>query len=141
MKRTFCHCIALLGITLMMAGNGWSAEPVTPIGFLLVNPSAFHHKVLKLDGIAKNVAVISGVETITQRLVCGADFDLEDNSGTIHVLYQVRCQAGEQHAAAVAERTRIVVEGYMEALPSVVRTSDGKELGVQIIARVVTPVN
>jgi len=40
----------------------------------------------------------------------------------------------------VAEGMRIVVEGYMDALPTVVRTPDGKDPGFRIIARTVTPV-
>jgi hypothetical protein len=125
---------------LLTAGNGWSAEPVTPIGSLLVNPSAAHRKMLKLEGVAKNVATYSGREMGTNQSLCGANFQLEDDSGTINVLFHVRCQAGEQRAATVVEGAPIVVEGYMEAPPTMMRTPDGKDLGFRIIAHTVTSV-
>ena len=90
-------CLACLG-SMVLGGSlpSWSAEPVTPIGFLLVNPSAAHRKVMKLEGVAKAVAVYSGIESGTKQALCGADFKLEDDTGTIDVVYHVRCQAGEE---------------------------------------------
>ena len=61
------------GIVLLMAVNGWAAEPVTGIGFLLVNPSAVHRKIVKLEGVAKNVVVHAGSELATKQSLCGAD--------------------------------------------------------------------
>jgi len=124
----------------LTAGIVWSVEPVTPIGTLLVNPSAFHRKVLKLEGVAKNVAVYSGHESGTKQPLCGADFELEDESGVIDVLYHVRCRGGEERAAVVGEGMRIVVDGHMDAPSTVMRTPDGKGFGFRIIARTVTSV-
>ena len=131
--------IALSGIALMSVGNGWTAEPVTPIGFLLVNPSAVHRKVFRLEGVAKHVVAHSGNEIGTNQSLCGADFELEDSSGTVPVLYRVRCQVGAQRATVITEGMRCVVEGHMEAPPTVIRTPDGKDLGFRIIAHTVTP--
>jgi hypothetical protein len=132
--------IALIGLVLMTVGIGWTAEPVTPIGSLLVNPSAFHRKVLKLEGVAKNVAVFSGREPGSNQALCGADFELEDSSGKISVLYHVRCQVGTARAAVVTEGMPCVADGYMEAPPTMMRTQDGKDLGFRIIAHTITPV-
>lgn len=125
---------------LMVGVNGWAAEPVTGIGSLLVNPSAVHRKVVKLEGVAKNVVVHAGSELGTKQSLCGAEFQLEDSSGTITVLYRSRCQVGALRATVVTERMLCVVEGYMEAPPTMVRTPDGKDLGVRIMAHTVTPV-
>ena len=127
-----------LGVALMTAGDGRPAEPVTGIGFLLVNPSALHRKVFKLEGVAKNVAVHSGNEVGTNQPLCGAEFELEDSSGTIAVVYRARCEVGGLRAAVVTEHMRCVVEGHMEAPPTMIRTPDGKDLGVRIIAHTVT---
>jgi hypothetical protein len=132
--------IALCGIVLTTVGNGWTAEPVTPIGSLLVNPSAVHRKVFKLEGMAKHVVAHSGSEIGTNQALCGAEFELEDSSGTIPVLYRVRCQVGTQRAAVVTEGMRYVAEGHMEAPPTMIRTQDGKDLGFRVIAHTVTPV-
>ncbi len=132
--------ILSFGILLMVGVNGWAAEPVTGIGSLLVNPSAVHRKVVKLEGVAKNVVVHAGSELGTKQSLCGAEFQLEDSSGTITVLYRSRCQVGALRATVVTERMPCVVEGYMEAPPTMVRTPDGKDLGVRIMAHTVTPV-
>ncbi len=128
------------GMVLSMEVNGWSAEPVTGIGSLLVNPSALHRKVFKLEGVAKNVVAHSGSELISKQSLCGAEFELEDSTGTITVLYRARCQVGALRATVVTERMPCVVEGYMEAPPTMVRTPDGRDLGFRIIAHTVTPV-
>ncbi|HBH81831.1 MAG TPA: hypothetical protein DDY39_18550 [Nitrospira sp.] len=132
--------ILLFGMLLMVGVPGWAAEPVTGIGSLLVNPSAVHRKVVKLEGVAKNVVVHAGSELGTKQSLCGAEFQLEDSSGTITVLYRSRCQVGALRATVVTERMLCVVEGYMEAPPTMVRTPDGKDLGVRIMAHTVTPV-
>ena len=132
--------IVLCGILLISAENGWTAEPVTPIGSLLINPSAVHRKVFKLEGVAKHVVAHSGSEIGSKQALCGAEFELEDSSGTIPVLYQVRCQVGAQRATVITEGMPCIAEGHMEAPPTMIRTQDGKELGFRIIAHTVTPV-
>jgi hypothetical protein len=128
------------GMWLMTVGSGWTGEPVTGISYLLVNPSSVHRKVFKLEGVAKNVIVHSGSEIGTNQSLCGAEFELEDSSGTIAVLYRARCQVGAVRATVVTERMPCVVEGYMEAPPTMLRRSDGTNLGFRIIAQTVTPV-
>jgi hypothetical protein len=132
--------LALCGILLLTVGDGWTAEPVTPIGSLLVNPSAVHRKIFRLEGVAKRVVTHSGSEIGTNQALCGAEFELEDSSGTIPVLYRVRCQVGTQRATVVTEGMPCVAEGHMEAPPTMIRTPDGKDLGFRIIAYTVTPV-
>jgi hypothetical protein len=131
--------IVLLAVLPFMGLPASAAEPITPIDSLLVNPTALHRKVLKLEGIATNVATYSGSEGGTNQSLCGAEFQLEDGTGAITVLYHVRCQAGDQRAAIVSEKMRIIVEGHMEAPPTVMRGADGNDFGFRIVARQVTP--
>jgi hypothetical protein len=128
------------GMALMTVVSGWTAEPVTAIGSVLVNPNAVHRKVVKLEGVAKNVVVHSGSELGTNQSLCGAEFELEDGSGTITVLHRTRCQVGVLRAVVVMGKMPCVVEGFMDAPPTMLRTPDGKDLGVRIITHRVTPV-
>ncbi len=125
---------------ILMGTDGWAEEPVTPIGFLLVNPTALHRRALKLKGVTHSVAAYSEGETGTKQLYCGADFKLEDETGEIEVLYRVRCQAGEQRAVVIGEKMHVVVEGNMEAPPTIMRGADGNTYGFKILARTVTSV-
>jgi len=111
-------------------------EPITPIGMLLVNPSAFHRKLLKVEGIAKEIRPYSKYEVTS---VCGAQFKLTDDTGTIEVSFRQLCQVGEERASFVDEGARVIVEGSMEAPSSVVRNSEGKDHEVAIYARSVVP--
>ena len=117
--------------------NSWSEEPVTPIGLLLTNPSAFHRRALRLEGITKDVANYSGYEVPIQRPLCGADFTLVDDTGAIDVLYHVRCSAGQEQASVVAEGAHVTVEGSMEAPSSVQRMPDGKQFEFKVYAHTV----
>ena len=77
--------IVLCGTVLMPVGDAWTAEPVTPIGSLLVNPSAVHRKIFRLEGVAKRVLAHFGSELGTNQAMCGAEFYLQDSSGRIPV--------------------------------------------------------
>ena len=131
---------AVCGVLLLMALDGWAEEPLTPIGYLLINPTALHRKALKLAGVTHHVAAYSEEGTVTKQLYCGADFELEDETGKIEVIYRVRCQAGEHRAVVIGEKMHVVVEGNMEAPPTIMRGADGNAYGVKIVARTVTPV-
>jgi hypothetical protein len=139
---TSCHvrrCVIALLIIIgyECAWNVRAEEPITPIGMLLVNPRAFHRKLLKVEGIVKEVRPYSYFDVTS---VCGAQFTITDETGTIDVSYRLKCQVGEERATFVVEETRVIVEGSMEAPSSVVRNSDGKENEFAIYARSVVPV-
>ena len=111
-------------------------EPITPIGMLLVNPSAYHRKLLKVEGIVKEVRPYSKYEVTS---VCGASFTLTDETGTIEVSFRQLCQVGKEQSTFVNEGSRVIVEGTMEAPSSVVRNPDGKDNEFSIYARSVVP--
>ena len=133
------RCALVVILLLGGTAQSWSAEPVTPIGWLLINPSSIHRKVVRLEGVVKDVSIYSGHELPTNRPICGADFKLEDDTGVIEVLYHVRCQAGQEQAQTVSEGMRIVVQGTMDALPTNIRTDDGKEAGYRVYADTIQP--
>ena len=142
MKRRPCELHLGAFVVILLFGwceSSWTAEPVTPIGWLLVNPSSFHRKTLALEGVVKDVATFSGRESGSNHLVCGADFKLEDDTGIIEVLYHVRCQAGQDKAQTVTEGTRILVHGVMDALPTNIRTADEKGAGFRVMANIILP--
>jgi hypothetical protein len=137
LRRSGC-CLSVL-LTMVACGWSWSVkaeEPISPIGALLINPSAFHRKLLKLQGVATEVKTYSKYEVTS---VCGAHFKLTDETGTIEVSYPLRCQIGEDRATFVFEGIQVIVEGSMEAPSSVVRNSDGKENEFGIFAQSVVP--
>lgn len=111
-------------------------EPITPISMLLVNPSAFHRKLLKVEGIAEEVRPYSKYDVTS---VCGARFKVTDATGTIEVSFRQHCQVGDEKATFVNEGSRVIVEGTMEAPSAVVRNPDGKDNEFAIYARSVVP--
>ena len=138
-ERILRRCvIAFLTILAFeCAVNVRAEEPITPIGMLLVNPSAFHRKLLKVQGRVDEVRPYSKVEVESS---CGARFKITDESGTIEVSYRQLCQVGDERPTVVTEGTRVIVEGSMEAPSSVMRNPDGKENEVAIYAKSVVPV-
>ena len=139
---TSCHVRGCVIALLIIVGyecalNVQAEEPITPIGMLLVNPNAFHRKLLKVQGIANEVRPYSKFEV--EHSSCGARFKLTDESGTIEVSYRQLCQVGDERPTMVGEGTRVIVEGSMEAPSTVMRNPDGKENEVAIYAKIVVP--
>ena len=139
---TSCHvrrCVIALLIIIgcESAVNVRAEEPITPIGMLLVNPNAFHRKLLKVQGIVDEVRPYAKADVMTSS--CGARFKITDETGTIEVSYRQLCQVGDERPTVIAEGTRVIVEGSMEVPSSVMRNPDGKENEVAIYAKSVVP--
>jgi hypothetical protein len=128
--------VVLILLVCVSAVTVLAEEPITPIGMLLVNPSAFHRKLLKIEGIAEKVRPYSMYDVTS---VCGASFKVTDDTGTIEVSFRQRCQVGEERATFVNEGSRVIVEGTMEAPSDVVRNPNGRENEFAIYARSVVP--
>ena len=131
-----CVVILLAAVAFVGAVHVHAEEPITPIGMLLVNPNAFHRKLLKVEGIAKDVRPYSKYDVES---VCGARFTVTDDSGTIEVSFRQLCQVGQEKASFVDEGSRVIVEGTMEAPSTVMRNPDGKDNEFAIQARSVVP--
>ena len=67
----YCLVAVLILVATETALMVRAEEPITPIGMLLVNPSAFHRKLLKVEGIVKEVRPYSKYEVTS---VCGASY-------------------------------------------------------------------
>ena len=132
----FRYCMVAVLVATETALVVRAEEPITPIGMLLVNPSAFHRKLLKVEGTVKEVRPYSKYEVTS---ICGASFKLTDETGTIEVSFRQLCQVGKEQSTFVNEGSRVIVEGTMEAPSSVVRNPDGKENEFAIYARAVVP--
>ena len=129
-----------IAVITMVAWEGGATlqaeEPLTPISMLLVNPSAFHRKLLKIEGIAEEVRPYHLYDVTS---VCGARFKVRDETGTIEVSFRQHCQVGEEKATLVSEGAKVIVEGTMEAPSTVIRNPEGKENEFAIYARTVVP--
>ena len=131
-----CAIATLLLMAFVAAIPATAEEPITPIGMLLIHPSAFHRKLLKVEGVVNEVRPYSKYEVTS---VCGASFKLTDDTGTIEVSFRQLCQVGQEQATFVNEGSRVTVEGSMEAPSAVVRNPDGKDHEFAIYARSVVP--
>ena len=131
-----CVIAFLTILAFECAVNVRAEEPITPIGMLMVNPNAFHRKLLKVQGIVDEVRPYSYIDVASS---CGARFKLTDETGTIEISYPLKCQVGEERATVVGEGTRVIVEGSMEAPSTVMRNPDGKENEIAIYAKSVVP--
>ena len=138
---TSCHVGRCVIVLLILIGSEYALnvqaeEPITPIGMLMVNPNAFHRKLLKVQGIANEVRPYAKADVASS---CGARFKITDETGTIEVSYRQLCQVGDERPTVIGEGTRVIVEGSMEAPSTVMRNPDGKENEIAIYAKSVIP--
>ena len=61
------------------------------------------------------------------RAICGQGFILEDDTGSLDVLYLVRCQANET-PQLIVEGERILVHATIDVASDNVKDTEGKEL-------------
>jgi cytochrome c-type biogenesis protein CcmE len=111
-------------------------EPITPISMILVNPSALHRKLLKVEGIVEEVIPY---QLHDGALGCGARFKVTDPTGTVQVSLLQHCRIADKLPTIVNEGLRVIVEGTMEAPSTVVRNPNGKDNDVVLQARSVMP--
>ena len=107
-------------------------DEVIPIGSITVNPMANNRRAVVLKGKAKTVNGYQGQDSLGYS-ICGQGFILEDDSGSLDVLYLVRCQ-GNETPTAIGEGERVVVFATIDVSSSSVKNSEGKELLVKAMA-------
>jgi hypothetical protein len=76
---------------------------------------------------------------VTAQSLCGQDFDLEDSTGTIRVVYLVRCQADATKTEPARDGMVLQVEALIEAPSSNIKSSNGTDLPTTALARQVLP--
>lgn len=122
----------LVGAAIVMAD-----QPI-PIGEILSNPTGFHRKVVSLQGTVHVIGTRSGRNVAVQSL-CGQDFDLTDGTGTIRVVYLVRCQEDASQTEPARDGMVVQVEALIEAPPDNVKSSSGNDFTATALARHILP--
>jgi len=118
-----------------LVGCGWlwaalvaaaPADEVIPIGSITINPIANNRRTVILQGKAKTVSAYHGQDSFGRSL-CGQGFLLTDDTGSLDVLYLIRCQANET-PVLVGEGERVVVHATIDVSFDNVKNIEGKEL-------------
>jgi hypothetical protein len=108
------------------------ADEVIPIGSITINPLANNRRAVILQGKTKNVTAYQGQESFGRSL-CGQGFILADETGSLDVLYLIRCQANET-PVLVGEGERVVVQATIDVSFDNVKNAEGKELVFKAVA-------
>ena len=108
------------------------ADVVIPIGSITVNPMANNRRAVILQGRTKTVTTYQGQDSFGRSL-CGQGFILEDETGSLDVLYLIRCHANET-PVLISEGERIVVHATIDVSADNVKNAEGKELVFKAMA-------
>jgi hypothetical protein len=103
-----------------------AVDEIIPIGSITVNPMANNRRAVILQGKTKTVATYQGQDSFG-RPICGQGFVLEDDTGSLDVLYLVRCHANET-PTVISEGERVVVHATIDVSSDNVKNTEGKEL-------------
>jgi len=79
-----------------------------------------------LQGKRRTVTTYNGLDSFG-RSICGQGFILEDDTGSLDVLYLIRCQANDP-PALLGEGERVVVHATIDVSSDNVKNMEGKEL-------------
>lgn len=129
------------GLLWGLLGCGWVwtapvlAAPVDeaiPIGSITINPMANNRRAVTLQGKTKTVTVYTGQDSFG-RAICGQGFILEDETGSIDVLYLFRCQANDT-PLLIGEGERVVVHATIDVSSDNVKNTEGKDLMFKAMA-------
>jgi hypothetical protein len=93
---------------------------------------ANNRRAVILQGRAKDVASNQGNDSFGRSL-CGQGFMLEDETGSLDVLYLIRCQANET-PQLVAEGEPVVVHATIDVSSDNVKNREGRELTFKAMA-------
>jgi hypothetical protein len=129
------------GLVWGLLGCGWlwaalvlaaPADETTAIGSITINPMANNHRAVILQGKTKTVNAYHGYDSFG-RSICGQGFILADESGSLDVLYLIRCQANET-PVLVGEGERVVIHATIDVSSDNVKNTEGKELVFKAMA-------
>jgi hypothetical protein len=87
---------------------------------------ANNRRAVILQGKTRTVTTYNGLVSFG-RAICGQGFILEDDTGSLDVLYLVRCQANET-SQLIVEGERILVHATIDVSSDNVKNIEGKEL-------------
>lgn len=118
-----------LWATLVLAAP---ADEVIPIGSITINFMANNRRAVILQGTTKAVTAYQGQDSFG-RAICGQGFILEDETGSLDVLYLMRCQANET-PVLVREDERVIVHATIDVSSDNVKNTEGKDLVFKAMA-------
>jgi hypothetical protein len=108
------------------------ADEVIPIGSITVNPMANNRRAVTLQGKTRTVATYNGEDSFG-RAICGQGFVLEDDTGSLDVLYLIRCQANDP-PVLLGEGERVIVHATIDVSTDNIKNREGKELVFKAMA-------
>jgi hypothetical protein len=120
--------LALLGSSI----QSQSAEVMTPVQKVLVNPSAFHRHDVVLQGALKLVGRWEGKSAIGGS-TCGPIFTLDDGTGEILVIYIIRCDQTEAGRVEAMAGGRAIVYATIDSFTVYIH-ADGSESRIKAMA-------
>ena len=129
------------GLVWGLLGCGWlwaalvlaaPADEAIPIGSITINPRANNRRAVILQGKTKNVIAYQGKDSFGRSL-CGQGFILADETGSLDVLYLIRCQANET-PVLVDEGERVIVRATIDVSFDNDKNTEGKELVFKAVA-------
>jgi len=124
-----------------VVGCGWlwaalvlaaPADQAVPIGSITINPMANNRRVVTLLGKVKDSLVYQGTDNLGRSL-CGQTFILEDETGSLDVLYLIRCQSNEP-PVSVGDGERVIVQATIDVSSDNIKNKEGKELAFKAMA-------
>jgi hypothetical protein len=108
------------------------ADQAIPIGSITINPMANNRRAVILLGKVKDTLAYQGVDSLG-RLLCGQSFILEDETGSLDVLYLIRCQANDP-PVLIGDGERVIVQATIDVSSDNVKNKEGKELVFKAMA-------
>ncbi|WP_455378462.1 hypothetical protein [Petrachloros mirabilis] len=126
---------ASLLLAVIVFGSAFTSsanDGIVSIESITINPQANHRRAVILSGIARNVRNQNGTGQFRSE-TCGQVFDLYDTTGNIEVWYIIKCHTKDV-PPAVAENTPIIVHATIDAPPTNVKDTSGKDLGPKAMA-------
>jgi hypothetical protein len=143
------HDLTMMRVRLRWAGGlawgvlccGWlwaalvfavPANEIFPIGSIIISPMANNRRAVVLLGKARETAAYEGVDSIGRSL-CGQTFILEDETGSLDVLYLVRC-LGNDPLVLVGDGERVMVHATIDVSSDNIKNKEGKDLVFKAMA-------
>ena len=129
------------GVVCWFFGCGWlcaalvlasPVDGVTPISSITINPMANNRRAVILQGKAKSVEAYEGQDNFG-RALCGQGFILADDTGSLDVLYLIRCNSTEP-PVLVREDEHVVVHATIDVSSDKVMNREGRELVFKAMA-------
>ena len=108
------------------------ADEVIPISTITVNPMANNRRAVILLGKARDSVAYEGADNFGRSL-CGQAFILEDETGSLDVLYLFRCHASES-PLLVGDGERVIVHATIDVSSDNIKNKEGKELVFKAMA-------